>query len=62
MAGKCEICDKTPQFGHNVSHSVRRTNRSFKPNIHKMTIAIDGRMRSRNVCAQCMRTLRKTKA
>jgi len=30
---KCEICGKGPQFGHNVSHSKRATNRKFKPNI-----------------------------
>ncbi|MBI2864272.1 MAG: 50S ribosomal protein L28 [Chloroflexi bacterium] len=61
MSGKCDICEKTPQFGHNVSHSVRRTNRAFRPNVHKATILIDGRMQSVNICAQCMRTLQKTK-
>ena len=33
---KCEICGKSPMFGHNVSHSKRATKRMFRPNIqHK---------------------------
>ncbi|MFH1003235.1 MAG: bL28 family ribosomal protein, partial [Chloroflexota bacterium] len=24
---KCDLCGKSPQFGHNVSHSKRHTNR-----------------------------------
>ena len=39
----CEICGKGRQFGHNVSHSKRRTNRSWRPNIQKVTTLIDGR-------------------
>ena len=33
---KCEICGKSPQFGHNVSHSKRATSRQFKPNIQRV--------------------------
>lgn len=62
MSGKCDICEKTPQFGHNVSHSVRRTNRMFRPNVHKAPVMINGKMVSANVCAQCLRTLRKAKS
>ncbi|HIC88975.1 MAG TPA: 50S ribosomal protein L28, partial [Anaerolineae bacterium] len=29
---KCEICGKGPQFGHNVSHSMRHTKRKWRPN------------------------------
>ncbi|MDO8669889.1 MAG: 50S ribosomal protein L28 [Dehalococcoidia bacterium] len=61
MSGKCDVCEKIPQWGHNVSHSVRRTNRSFKPNVHKSTVLVDGQPLRLNICTQCMRTLQKTK-
>lgn len=56
---KCEICDKTPQFGHNVSHSKRHTNRRFKPNIHPVTLVVEGRKRRLNLCTRCLRTYNK---
>jgi large subunit ribosomal protein L28 len=58
---KCDLCGKGPQFGHNVSHTDRATNRQFKPNIHKRLITVDGQTRRRYVCSECLRTLRKTK-
>ena len=33
MASVCDVCGKGPGFGHNVSHSHRRTNRRWNPNI-----------------------------
>jgi large subunit ribosomal protein L28 len=43
MARKCAICGKGPQYGHNVSHSKRRTNRRFLPNLQTGRVVIDGR-------------------
>jgi large subunit ribosomal protein L28 len=56
---KCEMCGKSPQFGHNVSHSNRKTKRQFKPNIQKMKILEDGKLVSKYLCARCIRTLSK---
>ena len=56
---KCEICGKTPQFGHNVSHSKRHTNRMWKPNIHKATIISGGRPVRVKLCTRCLRTRNK---
>jgi large subunit ribosomal protein L28 len=56
---KCDICEKTPQFGHNVSHSKRRTNRRFKPNIHPVTLIVEGRKQRLNLCTRCLRTANK---
>lgn len=56
---RCEICGKGPQFGHNVSHSKRRTNRQWSPNIQKVIVDIDGVARRVNMCTRCMRTLTK---
>ena len=56
---KCEICGKEPQFGHNVSHALNRTNRRWLPNIQKMTITDDKGTRRIYVCRKCLRTLNK---
>ena len=54
---KCEVCDKGPQFGHNVSHSMRHTKRQFKPNIQKKTIHVGGRKRRIHICMKCLKNL-----
>ena len=56
---KCDICGKTPQFGHNVSHSKRRTKRQFRPNIQRVKVMENGRLVSKYMCAKCIRTLGK---
>lgn len=60
MAGKCDVCGKTTQFGRNVSFSKRRTNRMFKPNIQSKVMVVDGESRHMNVCTQCLRTMVKS--
>ena len=37
MAKRCQLLGTAPMFGHNVSHSKRRTNRRFDPNLQKAT-------------------------
>jgi len=54
---RCDICGKGPQFGHNVSHALNRTNRQFKPNIQKRTIIVGNTKRRLKVCAKCLRSL-----
>jgi large subunit ribosomal protein L28 len=56
---KCEICGKGPQFGHNVSHAKNRTNRSWLPNIQKVTIIVNGQSKKIAICARCLRTRAK---
>ncbi len=38
MSHRCSLTGKQAQFGHNVSHSNRKTNRRFLPNIQKVTL------------------------
>ena len=38
----CDLTGKGKQHGHNVSFSLRRTKRTFKPNIQKKTLIVDG--------------------
>ncbi len=56
---KCEVCGKSPQFGHNVSHSMRHTKRQFKPNIQRVKVMEGGRLVSKYMCARCIRNLGK---
>lgn len=56
---KCDICGKTPQFGHNVSHSKRRTNKRSLPNIQQTVVVVGGQSKKMNLCTRCMRTQSK---
>ncbi len=56
----CEHCGKKTTFGHNRSHSMRATKRTFKPNLQKVSVYEDGRMVSKVLCTRCIRTLTKS--
>ena len=55
MGNKCANCGKGVMWGHNVSHSKRRTNRSFKPNLHGARIVINGTAKRVKLCTKCLR-------
>lgn len=59
VKGRCEICDKTVSFGHNVSHSNRKTNRMWRPNVQKAVLLIKGQPTRVQACTRCIRTNRK---
>ena len=59
MAAKCELTGKGKQFGHNVSFSLRRTKRVFKPNLQKKTFMVDGQKVTMTLSTQAIRTLKK---
>lgn len=42
---KCYVTGKKVLFGNNVSHSHKRTNRQFKPNLKKVKIIENGRVK-----------------
>jgi large subunit ribosomal protein L28 len=46
-------------FGHNVSHSNRKTNRMWRPNIQKAVLLIKGEPTRVSACTRCIRTNRK---
>ena len=52
----CSVCGKGVSFGHNVSHSNRKTNRVWKPNIRKVKAVVDGANKTINVCSRCLRS------
>jgi large subunit ribosomal protein L28 len=55
MSKVCAVCGKSPQAGRNVSHSHRVTNRVFRPNVQKVTVKIDGKVKKVNVCTKCLK-------
>lgn len=53
---KCAVCGKGPRAGKNVSHSNRRTNRWFKPNVQRVRVLqADGKVRRMYVCTDCLK-------
>lgn len=59
---KCEICGKEVQFGLAVSHSNRKTNRTWKPNIRRVKAIVNGTPKTVNVCSRCLRSGKVTRA
>ncbi len=59
MAARCELTGKGKQHGHNVSFSLRRTKRVFKPNLQKKSFVVDGQKVTMNLSTQAIRTLKK---
>lgn len=53
---KCDLCGKGVVFGHNVSHSNRKTNRTWKPNIRRVKAVVNGSAKTVNVCSRCLRS------
>ncbi len=59
---KCEICGKGVTFGIKVSHSHRRSNRTWKPNIRTVKAIVDGTPKRVSVCSRCLRSNKVTRA
>ena len=53
---KCDVCGKGVTFGLKVSHSNRKTKRTFSANVHKVKVEIDGVVSNQYVCTRCLRT------
>lgn len=62
LMAKCAHCGKSTTFGHNRSFSMRATNRTFKPNLQKVTVYEGNRRVKKVLCTRCIRTLTKTKS
>jgi large subunit ribosomal protein L28 len=55
MASVCEVCGKRPIFGKSLSHSHRRTNRRWNPNVQKVRAIVNGSPQRLNVCTSCLK-------
>ena len=55
MAAVCDICGRKPGFGMKVSHSHRRSNRRWNPNIQRLRILVNGASKRAHVCTKCLK-------
>ncbi len=60
MSRVCSVCGKGQASGNNVSHSKRRTRRTFKVNVQKVSyINAQGKAVSGYVCARCLKSVER---
>jgi large subunit ribosomal protein L28 len=52
---KCDYCGKGVTFGIQVSHSHRRSNRTWKPNVKRVKAVVGGSPRRVHACTRCLR-------
>ncbi len=53
---KCAVCGKGVYFGNSVSHSHRRANKMWKPNIKSVKVKTEGGSKRMYVCTSCLRS------
>ena len=59
---KCDICGKGVVFGIQLSHSHRKSNRAWKPNVRRVKAGVNGTPVHVNVCTRCLRSGKVTRA
>lgn len=57
---RCDVCGKGPQFGNNVSHSMRHTKRRWNANVQRMRVSESGGQKRIYICAKCLKTRQKS--
>jgi large subunit ribosomal protein L28 len=61
MSKNCEICGKGITYGNMVSHSHRKSRRSWAPNIQSVKAIVNGTPCTLNVCTRCIRSGKVTR-
>lgn len=56
MAMRCEICGKEGRSGNKVSHSNRKTRRTWKPNIQRVLVEYNGVIKRMKICTKCLKS------
>ena len=55
----CEICQKTASHGNKLSitrsHISKRAPRTWKPNLRRVKVDMDGQTKRIYVCAKCLK-------
>ena len=59
---KCQFCDTGVSFGIPVSHSHRRSNRTWNPNVKRVKAIVDGSPKHVYACTRCLRSVKVTRA
>ena len=54
---KCAICEKGAPFGNNVSHSHRKTPKTWKSNVQSVRVKAEGgNTKKMNECNSCFKS------
>ncbi|MHB1315652.1 MAG: 50S ribosomal protein L28 [Christensenellales bacterium] len=56
MARSCYVCNKSIVSGNQVSHSNRKTKRTWSPNLQRLRVVDGGTTKTVNVCTRCLRS------
>ncbi|MFH0942568.1 MAG: 50S ribosomal protein L28 [Candidatus Beckwithbacteria bacterium] len=59
MALKCQKCGKASQHGNFVSHAKNRVKRTFKPNLKRVTLQVEGKKMRLTLCTSCLKKAKK---
>ena len=59
MSKVCASCGKGKMSGNLVSHSNRKTPRTYSANLKKVKVEINGKESTEYVCTRCIRTANK---
>ena len=62
IMAKCSCCGKGVTFGIKVSHSHRRSNRTWNPNVKRVKAIVDGSPKYIYACTRCLRSGKVTRA
>ncbi len=62
MAKHCEICNKSPVMGRQVSHAHNVSARRFEPNLQVVRAIVNRGVRRLRVCTRCLRSGKVIKA
>lgn len=62
MPRQCYVCEKTPIFGHTISHAHNVQSRRFNPNLQSVRILENGSVKRVRVCTRCLRSGKVQKA
>ncbi len=55
LARRCIVCAKQTQTGNNISHSHRKTRRTWKANVQRVRIKIGETPTRAYVCTKCLK-------
>ena len=53
---KCAICDKSVNFGNNVSNSHRKTSKMWRSNVKSVKVKVNGGAKKMYVCTSCLKS------
>ncbi len=56
MAKVCDVCGKGKVFGHKVTFSNKKNQKSWSPNLRKVKAIVNGSPKRIQACTRCLRS------